>query len=395
MIRHLTTHTTHTARGFAMSGHMRKGWAMLGLVAASLIAGCAADEENTAEAAPSEERAIQLSSADVATAETKTLSGGVVLTGSLQPANAAQVKAQVPGTVTRLLVDRGTAVQQGQPIAEIEAAGVRANAAAAEANLALARQRLESARTLREAGAMSAIDFQAAQAGYEAAVAQAEGAKEMAQRATVRAPITGVVAERIIGEGEAVGMNDHLLTIVRSDVLELAGSVPVDAASQIRPGQAVVFELSAFPGREFRGEVARIEPVADPQTRQVGVYLRMRNPGGVIGGQFARGRVTRSDHRRGGRRAGDRGARQRRRHVRAGGGGRPRGEAHGRAGRGRRGAGRGRDRVRPRVGHAGHHHAFRDDRGGRARRGGRSRRSGPRRHGGVACKSTKRTPDRG
>ena len=283
--------TTHTARGFAMSGQTRKGWAVLGLVAASLLAGCAAEEDNTAEAAPTEERAVQLSPADVATAETTTLSGGIVLTGSLQPANAAQVKAQVPGTVTRVLADRGTAVAQGQPLAEIDAAGVRANAAAAEANLALARQRLESARTLREAGAMSAIDFQAAQAGYEAAVAQAEGAKEMAQRATVRAPIAGIVAERIIADGEAVGMNDHLFTVVRSDVLELAGAVPVDAASQIRPGQAVVFELSAFPGREFRGQVARIEPVADPQTRQVGVYLSMRNPGGVIGGQFATGRV--------------------------------------------------------------------------------------------------------
>ena len=51
-----------------------------------------------------------------------------------------------------------------------------------------------------------------------------------------------------------------------------------------------MFTVSGQP-RELRGEVARIEPVADPATRQVGVYLRLRNPGNIIGGQFATGRV--------------------------------------------------------------------------------------------------------
>jgi membrane fusion protein (multidrug efflux system) len=280
----------HTTRGFAMSGHTGRIWAVAGLLVVGVMGGCAAEDESNAEAAPTEERAIQLAPADVAFAEMSALSGGVVITGSLQPANAAMVKAQVPGVVT-VLVDRGTPVAQGQPLAEVAAAGVRASAAAAEANLTLARQRLESARTLREAGALSALDYQASQAAFEAALAQAEGAKEMAEYATVRSPIAGVVADRIVATGEAVGINDHLFTVVRSEVLELWGAVPVDAASQIRPGQGVVFTLSAFPGREFRGQVARIEPMADPQTRQVGVYLRMTNPGGVIGGQFATGRV--------------------------------------------------------------------------------------------------------
>lgn len=274
----------------AMRTHGRRAW--LGLLAIGIAAGCAGPDEDTAEAAAAvEERPIVLGQEDVAVATLGDLGAGVVITGSLEPAYRAAVKAQVPGTVTRISVDRGTAVGQGQVLASIDAVGVRAQASAAEANLALARQRLESARTLRDAGAMSAIDFQAAQAGYEAAQAQAAGAKEMAERATVRAPIAGVVSERNVDAGEAVGMNDPLFTVVRSDVLELAGAVPVDAAAQIRPGQAVVFALSAFPGRELRGEVARIEPVADPETRQVGVYLRLRNPGGVIGGQFATGRV--------------------------------------------------------------------------------------------------------
>jgi hypothetical protein len=57
--------------------------------------------------------------------------------------------------------------------------------------------------------------------------------------------------------------------------------------SLVLAGATSLSVLSAF---------ARIEPVADPATRQVGVYLRLRNPGGLIGGQFASGRVLGSEH---------------------------------------------------------------------------------------------------
>jgi len=264
--------------------------------------GSSGEAESTKAA---EERPAMLSPQDVATATKTQLAGGVVLTGSLQPAWQVSVKAQVPGTIARLSVDRGTRVSEGQVLATIEAEGIRGQAegaragvAAAEAGLALAKQRLESARTLSQAGAMSAIDFQAAQASYEAAEAQlaaaraqAAGAAEQAARATVRAPITGVVNDRMIEQGEAVNVGQELFRVVRSDVLELSGQVPVDAAAQIRVGQPVVFTLSAQPGTELRGEVARIEPMANTETRQVGVYLRVRNPGSIIGGQFATGRV--------------------------------------------------------------------------------------------------------
>jgi membrane fusion protein, multidrug efflux system len=296
----MTTMTTKRLKMFAVLG-------ILG--GAAPFAACGGAPEEAASEAPAEERAIALSEADVATAEMGTVAGGVVITGSLQPASILKVKAQVPGTLSQVSVDRGSRVAAGQSIAVITAEGIRGQAegaraavAGAEAAVALATQRLEAARTLRQAGAMSQLDYQAAEAGHAAAIAQLAAAKagetgaaEMAGRATVRAPSAGVVSERMVEQGEVVSPGDELFTVVRSDVLELSGSVPVDAASQIRPGQAVVFTLSAQPGTELRGQVARIEPVADPATRQVGVYFRLNNPGNIIAGQFATGRVLGSE----------------------------------------------------------------------------------------------------
>jgi membrane fusion protein (multidrug efflux system) len=66
----------------------------------------------------------------------------------------------------------------------------------------------------------------------------------------------------------------------------------VNAAAQIRPGMAVEFTIDAYPGRAFRGTVARVDPTADAGTRQVGVYARLENPGRqLVGGLFATGRI--------------------------------------------------------------------------------------------------------
>lgn len=279
--------------------------ALVTMLSAAVVlssAGCKGKEEaaETTEAKP-----VILGTQDVGSVRLARINAGAVITGSLQPAYIVSVKAQVPGRLSSVNVDRGTRVGQGQVMANIRAEGItgqaegaRAGVAAAQANLAVAEQRLESARTLRAAGAMSEIDFKAAAAGYEAARAQvaaaragAAGASEAAGYATVRAPIAGVVGSRNFDMGESVAVGDELFTVVRSDQLELSGQVPIEQAAQIRPGQRVVFTLDAYPGRDFAGEVARIEPMADPNTRQVGVYLRMRNPGGIVGGQFASGMI--------------------------------------------------------------------------------------------------------
>ena len=281
--------------------------ALLPLIAVA-VAACSQGESQ--EAAPAEV-VIQLSDTDLAIATSTTVNSGVVVTGSLQPAWIVRVNAQAPGTIQNIRVDRGVRVGQGQLLATIAAAGIRgqaegarANVASAEANLAVSRQRLESARTLRQAGAMSALDFQSAEASYKAseaqlaaARAQSAGASEAAARANVTSPISGVVGSRMVMDGEAVMPGQELFTVVRSDVLELTGQVPVDAASRIRAGQPVVFTLEAFPDQEFKGAVARIEPMADPATRQVGVYMQMRNPGNLIGGQTSVGVKAHPDDR--------------------------------------------------------------------------------------------------
>lgn len=249
---------------------------------------------------------IVLSPQDLATATTRLVGAVVLVSGSLDPADIVQVRAQVPGTVDGVRVDRGTRVSRGAVMAVIEALGIRSQAAgaqaavaSAEAQAALAQQRLEAARRLYGAGAISSIDYKAAQAAMQAANAQVAAAKavsvgagESAARATVTSPIDGIVSARFVSGGEAVNPGAPLFTVVDASELELAGRIGIQDAARVRAGQTVTFTLDAFPNQPFRGRVARVDPTADPGTRQVGVYVRLPNPGSrLVGGQYARGRI--------------------------------------------------------------------------------------------------------
>jgi RND family efflux transporter MFP subunit len=281
--------------------------AALALVAAGVAAcsgGSAAEEAPAQGAAPP---ATVLAASDVAVATAADLTSGILLTGTLEPAERVTVTAQVGGTLGPLRVDRGTTVRRGQRITTIEAAGVRSQAAgaraavaSAEANLVAARTQRDAAQRLHEAGAISRLEAENAQAAYQAAEAQvaaaqaqATAASEQAGFTVVTAPMSGVVSDRPVEAGEAVDGGDPIVTIVNTALLELYGRIPVDEAGAVRVGQPVTFTLDAFPGREFTGTVARKDPTADPATRQVGVYVRLPNPRGeVTAGQFARGRVS-------------------------------------------------------------------------------------------------------
>jgi RND family efflux transporter MFP subunit len=275
------------------------------LVSAVLLTACRDGDAQETEGAAAPQQLV-LQATDVAAVAAMPLAGGVLLTGTLNPAQVVEVRAQVPGLVTRLAVDRGDAVRAGQVVAVIDAEGIRSAAAGAQAQvsaaraaLAVAQQRLESSRKLFERGAISEIDLKSAQAAYEAAEAQlaavraqASAAGESARRANVTSPIAGEVSQRHISQGVAINPGDPLVTVVNSSELELSGQIPVAQAAKVQPGQQVEFTVDAYPGQKFAGRVLRVEPTADPSTRQVGVYLRLPNAGRrIVGGLFATGRV--------------------------------------------------------------------------------------------------------
>jgi membrane fusion protein, multidrug efflux system len=104
------------------------------------------------------------------------------------------------------------------------------------------------------------------------------------------APTTGVLERRFIEVGEHVARGAQLFTVVRTDALELAATVPARYASNVRTGQITRFTAD---GRTIEGRVVRVSPTIDPATRSITVYVQVPNPGGMLkGGTFVSGRIV-------------------------------------------------------------------------------------------------------
>ncbi|MGH7719491.1 MAG: efflux RND transporter periplasmic adaptor subunit [Gemmatimonadaceae bacterium] len=247
---------------------------------------------------------ITLAATDVMAVARTELEEGTPITGDLVPIETIEVRARLEGDLVGVHVREGERVREGQLLARFESSeqeseqqSAEAERAAAQTELATAEWNLEQSEELFRAGAIPERDLKAGQQGVAsararvaAASARVRSTSSVVRDTRVLAPTAGVVAQRIVQDGEHVARGAPMFTVVRNDVLELEAAVPARAAAAVAPGKVVHF---AAGGREFDGRVARVSPTVDPSTRAITIYVQIPNREGALkGGTFATGRVV-------------------------------------------------------------------------------------------------------
>ncbi|WP_104932057.1 efflux RND transporter periplasmic adaptor subunit [Vitreoscilla sp. C1] len=248
----------------------------------------------------------QLSVADVVQIQPQNFEQTIAFTGSLRPLQEAIVSAESGGTVAKMLVAEGDEVQKEQVVAVMDNQAVSQNVQSLQAqvdnsraNLALSNTKLKQQQVLFEKGFVSKLALEQAQNEYQVAlgnhkVQQAELAKMNKNQAdaSVKAPITGVVYEKLVNAGELLPAGGQILKLAQVSVLEIAATVSSEQVAFVRVGQEVSFSV-AVGAPSHTGRIVRINPVADAATRQFTVFIHVNNPEGVLKvGQFAQGKVV-------------------------------------------------------------------------------------------------------
>ncbi|WP_319548458.1 efflux RND transporter periplasmic adaptor subunit [Desulfogranum marinum] len=109
----------------------------------------------------------------------------------------------------------------------------------------------------------------------------------------LRAPIGGVVVSKNVKEGDYVKVGSPFFRIVDFTELWLYLDAYESDITWLRYGQAVTFSVEAFPGEQFHGLIAFIEPEVDSKTRTVSIRVNVPNINGRLKpGMFARGNVA-------------------------------------------------------------------------------------------------------
>lgn len=232
---------------------------------------------------------------------------GPAISGTMTPQEAATLRSELSGPIVQTYVEQGQPVKRGQPLARIDDTAIRetvlsAQSSARSAQLALdnAKRDAERQQRLETAGAVAPRDVEAAQralASAQAAMADAESrltaAQQQLAKTTFRAPFDGLVSERPVNAGDVVQPGTAIATVVNPASMRLEGSVPAEQLSSLKIGTPVIFTVNGYGTQTFTGRIDRINPTADPTTRQVRVYVTIPNEKStLVGGLFADGRVA-------------------------------------------------------------------------------------------------------
>ncbi len=205
------------------------------------------------------------------------------------------------GRVTRVLVDSGDWVRQGQLLASIDrsvqsqqAAQLRASLAAAQADADLAKNELDRAAQLVERGFVSKADIDRKQAAYQAAVARVGVARAQlgatnAQigQLDVRAPTSGLILDRNVEVGQVVSAGTpSLFRMARGGEMEMRASLSQQDLASLAVGMPAVVRPTGT-DKVFEGRIWQISPIIDPQTRQGEVRIAIPFDGAIRPGGFA------------------------------------------------------------------------------------------------------------
>ena len=196
--------------------------------------------------------------------------------GTLNPVSLISVGTQISGIVRKLYVDFNDRVEKDQVLLELDSAlssaaivqsqsSVRNNQASVE--LATANER--RIRQLYSQEYVSKQELDTAVQVLKSAKAQLDSARGLLTRdqtnlnfTIIRSPVSGIVVNRVVDVGQTVAASFQTPTLIQ--IAQDLAKMQIDTSfaeadiGKIKEGQAVKFNVDAFPNRNFEGVVKQV-----------------------------------------------------------------------------------------------------------------------------------------
>ena len=198
--------------------------------------------------------------------------------GTARANEQADLNSTVTERIERINFTDGQFVPRGAVIAELVRSEQGANLSESKARLREAELQLARLRQLQGQGFATKARIDEQQASVDVARAQTQQASSQIADRVIRAPFSGYLSLRRISPGTVVNAGTTVATIVDHSRIKLDFTVPETFLPVLKPGLEISARAAAFPGEEFRGRIASIDPVVDPVTRAATARAVLPNP---------------------------------------------------------------------------------------------------------------------
>jgi membrane fusion protein, multidrug efflux system len=282
------TKSTAFSKQREVFGMIKRHPALTGLVILLVLAGLffvlrptqATTTSNKPELPKSaEERKLPV---EVAKAQKSSISSSITTTASLEPDRQVTMISETNGIVSKIHVEEGDRVKEGQVLAELADREKQVALQKAMVHLEDTKQELNRKQMSYNEHIISQSEFEKAR--YEAQTAEAErnAAQVELDRTTIRAPFAGIVTSRFIEKGQNINTTTQLFTILDADPLEARIYLPEKEIYGISENQNIDLALNAQKEIKFSGHVKQINPAVDPKTGTVKVTIEITNPPSTV-----------------------------------------------------------------------------------------------------------------
>jgi RND family efflux transporter MFP subunit len=212
-----------------------------------------------------------------------------VFPGTITSEAEAEVGFEVQGRVTEFPVEEGEKVEPGDLIAKLDARDYETRLDKARVQANDMRADFDRAQSLFDQGVLAEAERDHRQAGYQVAQADVREAQKAVDDATLRAPVAGTIARKLVRAGESVQAKQPVL-IFQTDTdggmeieiavpeREVAGGTPGLSPAQITARVQPVVVLAAVPDRPMDARITEFATSADPSTRTFKATLAFDPP---------------------------------------------------------------------------------------------------------------------
>lgn len=206
----------------------------------------------------------------------------VLLVGSFLAPELITVVSEIPGEILTLPAVEGTRVQEGDLLVSIDDRKLKARISDAKSRVNLAESTLRRAELLRAGNSISEQELDEAQAALDQAKASMDLLEAELQDTRIHAPMDGVLGEHMVSRGQVVQIGQELMTLVKTDPLEISFEVPEQYLSALKMGLKVKIQSKAYPETDFEGTVNYLAPRLRVNTRTLPVKAEVSNPDGKL-----------------------------------------------------------------------------------------------------------------
>ncbi len=201
--------------------------------------------------------------------------------GAVLSDNFAMASSETGGRLMSMTVEEGDYVKAGQTIGSVDLESFEKQKAELQTSLSLAKDVFERQSRLWKQNIGSEIQYLEAKNNKERLEKTLETLQSQITKKYIKAPISGVIDQKFLSQGEMAGPGTPVVKILNTSALKVAVDIPEKYISSVKRGQTVTVRYPAL-DQEMKKTISMVGRTIDPSNRTFKIEVKTGSQGGLI-----------------------------------------------------------------------------------------------------------------